>query len=64
MPPADPPSGAPRSGDPDGNAGDVNHRRVAPWVNAPVVVAPHDVTDDPDRRLWLCDIAVNTGAAY
>ncbi len=29
-----------------------------------MVVAPHDVTYDPERRLWFCDMEVNTGAAY
>jgi hypothetical protein len=29
-----------------------------------VVVAPHDVTYDPERGLWFCDIEVDTGAAY
>jgi hypothetical protein len=35
-----------------------------PGSNAPVVVAPHDVTYDPERGLWFCDIEVNSGAAY
>jgi hypothetical protein len=35
-----------------------------PSSNALVTVAPHDVTYDPDRRLWFCDIEINSGAAY
>lgn len=29
-----------------------------------VTVAPHAVSYDPDRRLWFCDIEVDTGRAY
>ncbi|MFN9991027.1 MAG: hypothetical protein ACK549_12385 [Cyanobacteriota bacterium] len=35
-----------------------------PGSNAPVAIAPHDVSYDPERRLWFCDIAINSGAAY
>lgn len=29
-----------------------------------LLVAPHQVDWDPERRLWFCDIEVETGAAY
>jgi hypothetical protein len=35
-----------------------------PGSHAPVVVAPHDVTYDPERGLWFCDIEIDSGAAY
>lgn len=32
--------------------------------DAPGLGRPHDVTDDPERGLWFCDIEIDTGAAY
>jgi hypothetical protein len=38
---------------------------AAGGASAPLVeVAPHDVQYDADRRLWYCDIEVNTGSYY
>ena len=31
---------------------------------SPVEVAPHDLFYDEERRLWCCDIEIDTGAAY
>lgn len=35
-----------------------------PGSNVLVSVAPHDVSYDSERRLWFCDIEINTGASY
>ncbi|MBL9058859.1 MAG: hypothetical protein JNK88_02390, partial [Mangrovicoccus sp.] len=35
-----------------------------PGSNVPVALAPHDVAYDPDRKLWFCDIEIDSGAAY
>ena len=35
-----------------------------PGAGPAVAIAPHDVAYDPDRKLWFCDIEIDSGAAY
>lgn len=43
----------------------LRHPALPPHAQQGLVdVAPHDVTWDPDRRLWFCDVEIRPGEAY
>lgn len=57
------PPGAPAA-EADQPPGEFETRLRLPGSNAPVEIAPHDVSYDDARQLWFADIEIDAGSSY